>query len=65
MIKEGELARLYRCDINQNHPLATWLLLECEGAWAIGMYHPRSNRMMYLAFANAADAMIFRLMQDN
>jgi hypothetical protein len=64
MAKEGELSRLYRCDINAGHPLATWLLFECEGAWGIGMYHPRRNRKIYVAFARSADAMIFRLMQN-
>jgi hypothetical protein len=65
MTKEGDLSRLYRCEVNIHHPLALWLLFECEGAWAIGMYRPRVNRKIYVAFARPADAMIFRLMQND
>lgn len=65
MEKESELSQLYRCEMNAEHPHAHWLLFDCEGAWAIGMYRPHRYRRMYLAFARSADAMIFRLMQED
>jgi hypothetical protein len=61
--KEGEFTRVYRCDINSQHPLAEWLFEECEGAWAVRMARPMHYRRPYLAFARPSDAFVFRLLQ--
>jgi hypothetical protein len=61
--KEGDFTTTYRLELNLEHPLALWLLEECEGPWAIRLVRPYYRRKSYVAFARPADAVLFRLIQ--
>lgn len=53
--------RTYITELNLEHHAAMWLLEECEGPWAIRMLRPIHYRRVAIAFAQAADALNFRI----
>ena len=53
---------VFETAINEEHHLAHWLFDECEGAWAVRMQTPFTQRKAYVAFARAADALMFRIL---
>lgn len=59
---QTQLTLVFETALNEEHPLANWLLDECEGPWAMRMRRPRRYRHTYLAFARVADAVTFRLL---
>lgn len=58
----NHLTTIYETEINNEHHLADWLFDECEGPWRMGMYPPLARRKSYVAFARAADAVMFRIL---
>ena len=57
-----QFSLVFETAINDEHPLAQWLFDECEGPWSVGMRKPFSRRKTYVAFARAADALMFRIL---
>lgn len=59
---QSTLTRVFNTTINHEHPLAFWLLEECEGPWTVCMHRPLYRRAAYLKFARLTDAMTFRIL---
>jgi hypothetical protein len=62
LYRDTQFTLVFETALHEEHPLADWLLDECEGPWAVRMRRPRRNRQTYLAFARVADAVTFRLL---
>jgi len=58
----GQFGRRYRTTLNDDHELSEWLINVCDGPWAIRMKRPYYERKTLIAFARAADALIFRIL---
>jgi hypothetical protein len=58
---QGILSKTYIVELNLNHGAAEWLLDECEGPWVIRPSTSKNRWPFMIAFANAADALSFRI----
>jgi hypothetical protein len=59
--KNSEFSKVYKVELDPDHPLTVWLIDQCEGPWAVGLWRPYFGRKPFVAFARVADAMLFCL----